>query len=260
MLNSVKKYDLTRKSLKCSYWQQLIVSRTLVLLWVNAVCKWCEVGHLNWTDKNYVALFRSTMKACTTFSIKHLTQRPECPVPDIGEFFTWFNCWTSDRLVKTYEALSCLDDCHSERTDCLIECDRKNIACQVQCNVDQVSCAELCPCGELCPNGCDECDFCACLVPEDNDDWQFCQKYHEVEVQINILRRTRVKQFLPRKSILLAVHREMWACRVLLDYLQPKLLSKSKNLPLWWLLSSWMSLWRYSKFLEASSYYTVVVV
>ena len=84
--------------------------------------------------------------------------------------------------IKTNKALSCLEGCHAERSDCLIECDRNNLPCQVRCNVDQVDCAELCPCGELCPNGCDGCEFCACLVPEDNHDWQFCQKYYEVEV------------------------------------------------------------------------------
>ena len=49
--------------------------------------------------------------------------------------------------------------------------------------LSQVNCAEECPCGELCPNGCDDCEYCACLIPEENYDWQFCHVYYEVEEQ-----------------------------------------------------------------------------
>ena len=52
----------------------------------------------------------SKMKCLILFLAEVLTQRPNCEVPNV--------------------ALTCLTECHIERSDCLIECDSNNVRCK----------------------------------------------------------------------------------------------------------------------------------
>ena len=51
---------------------------------------------------------------------------------------------------------------------------------EINCNKEQISCSESCPCFEGCMDGCENCEYCVCLIPEDNSEYIFCKQYYEV--------------------------------------------------------------------------------
>ena len=42
-------------------------------------------------------------------------------------------------------------------------------------------CMDGCPCMSGCPEGCDNCEWCECLIPEENPDYQACAEEKEQE-------------------------------------------------------------------------------
>ena len=72
-------------------------------------------------------------------------------------------------------ARDCEDNCLDKMYDCENQCGDE--ACKTQCRRDVSICFDSCPCHELCPLGCEDCEneFCkSCMYPENDSSRQTC--------------------------------------------------------------------------------------
>ena len=67
----------------------------------------------------------------------------------------------------------CFMVCDREWNDCLDKCETND--CKFECHFNQNQCTDNCPCMRNCPNGCENCGFCACYEIESNQDFINCR-------------------------------------------------------------------------------------
>ena len=80
---------------------------------------------------------------------------------------------TSSACDDIEMANKCFMVCDREWHECLDKCETND--CTFDCHYNQNQCTDDCPCMRNCPNGCDNCVFCACYEIESNPDFINCR-------------------------------------------------------------------------------------